>query len=223
MDKEKLNQFKEGVTKMSGKKSKKLAFLTRFKDLKSFKKYLTKKNLIIGGIVLSVLVVGIILRTTVFKPAPKSLYQVAIMVRSQHNKDPKEDRKNSLKAGDVLVVQPVDHKWSATEKVSYLMLRMNLSKEQKEKLISPDARILKEKDLPEAERKMIEEEKKRAEESGREYRSEVRSVTERARLYKIDLAKINFSDPLVLLNVGQPYLEKTFDWSIVDKKESLVK
>ncbi len=65
------------------------------------------------------------------------VYSVAIMARSQFNRDPVEDARSSLKYGDVLTIQPANHSWSDLEKISYLIIKMNLTKSQVIKLTAP--------------------------------------------------------------------------------------
>ncbi len=192
------------------------------KILEKIKK-ISPKKAVIGGLVLVILVVGGYFAAKFFKPAPKKVYEVAVVVRDQNNPDPEEDRRTSLKAGDVLVVQPEGHNWSRTERISYLILKMNLTEEQKAKLTAPQEKEIKFKDLPEEEKKRIEEEKKRAKKEGREYEPEPRRETLRARAYRINLGKY-FPDfkPTDLLS-GQPYLDKVYDWGIVEKKPKVKK
>jgi hypothetical protein len=186
---------------------------------KNAKKILSQKAVIggIGGLVLIILIVGgYFIATKFFKPAPRKVYEVAVVVRSQNNPNPEEDRRTSLKAGDVLVVQPEGHNWSRTERISYLILKMNLTAEQKTKLTAPQEREIKFKDLSE-------EEKKRVKNEGREYQEETRREILRARACRINLGKY-FPDfkPVDLL-FGQPYLDKVYDWSIVEKKPKVKK
>jgi hypothetical protein len=139
-------------------------------------------------------------------------YAVAIMVRSQFNKDPVEDVRSSLKYGDVLTVQPVDHNWSDLEKISYLIVKMNLTKSQAANLTTPKYRKEKYENLTSTARDAL---NARIKESGL---SEVPQEIVQARQYRINMEKI-FSDfdPLVLLH-HQPYQDTTYDWSIIVKK-----
>ncbi len=170
-----------------------------------------KKIIIVAVLSAIVIVGGWFLATRVLKPKPKQLYDVAVMVRSQHNPNKTEDLRSSLKYGDVLMVQAADHKWSTTEKVSYLILKMKLTEEQVAKLTGPEEREIKLKELSDEERSRIEEE-------GRE--DEPRMETLRARAYQIDMSEFEGFEPLDLLK-GQPYKDKVFGWRIVEKKESL--
>lgn len=202
------------------------------KLMKFFQQYTTKRNLIIIACVIAVLGVAAALRLTIFKPAPKQVYQVAIMVRSQNNPDPIEDRRTSLKRGDVLVVQGEKHKFSKTESVSYLILKMKLNEEQAAKLTSADEKQLSEDEInaeiakrneerttraAESDYKITDEEVKREEEEIRQ-----RRITIRPRLYFIDLSRGSFSEfEANDLLEGQPFMEKVYRWGIVSKKKEV--
>lgn len=145
-------------------------------------------------------------------------YEIAVQVRDQNNSDPAEDARTSMKAGDVLVVQPVGHSWSATELVSYLILKIKLDNIQKSQLVQPEERKLSKKEIearrPGNFKEMPEEERKRFEE---EEKNRPQTETVRTRQYRIDLEEIGFTDPNALLS-GQPFRDKTFDWGIVEEK-----
>ena len=177
-----------------------------------------KKQLVLGVILLLIIIGAVWLGPKVFKPAPKQVYDVAIMVRSQHNSNPKEELANSLRAGDVLLTQNEGHKWSKTESVSYLILKMNLNEKQRAKLTAPEERELKKKELSEEQRQRMEEEEKRAKEEDRDYEPEPQMLTLRARRYYIDLAKQFPEFKALDLLDGQPFQNQVYDWSIVSKK-----
>jgi hypothetical protein len=145
-------------------------------------------------------------------------YEVAVQVRDQLSSDPAEDARTSLKAGDVVVIQPAGHSWSMTERVSYLILKIKLDNIQKSDLVSPEERELSKKEIkarrPEKWDEMPKEDRKRFEE---EEKMRPQTETVRPRKYRIDLEKIGFTDPNSLLN-GQPFADKTFDWDVVEKK-----
>lgn len=215
MEKEQLEQLKNesaGENARPPAENKKSAYLGKYR------KYLSKKNIIWAVIGVLIIAGGAYFRPKIFKPAPKSIHQVAIVVRGQQNPNPAEDARSSLKAGDVLAVQSEDHKWSNTEKISYLILKMNLTDEQAAKLTQAKERELKFKDLSKEERKRIEEEKKRAKDEGRKYEEEPRRETLIAREYYIDLIKYFPDFKAIDLMKGQPYQDKVYDWGIVDKK-----
>ncbi len=169
-------------------------------------------------IFVALLGVGFLLFNQFYHPPAKQIYEVAVMVRDQHNSDPEEDRRTSLKKGDVLVVHPEGHNWSRTEKISYLILKMKLTKTQAEKLTRPEeeklSRSERKKRLEEMtkDRNLKKEEIKRIEEELKQERKVIR-----ARLYKIDLSKLGEFKPVDLLK-GQPFQDKIYDWSIVEKK-----
>ena len=71
---------------------------------------------------------------------PVLTYEALVAVTDQKNSDPVEDAKSSLKAGDVLVILPEGHSWSDTEKISYLILKINLTEDQAQKLLQPEQR-----------------------------------------------------------------------------------
>jgi hypothetical protein len=140
------------------------------------------------------------------------VYSVAIMTRSQFNRDPVEDTRSSLKYGDVLTVQPENHNWSDLEKISYLIIKMNLTKSQVADLTAPKYRKEKYENLSSTAREAL---NARIKEGGL---SEVPQEIIQARQYRINMEKI-FSDfdPLVLLH-RQPFEDTTYDWSIIVKK-----
>lgn len=181
-----------------------------------------KKVFIILGFLLLIIIASSLffLRDKIFKKDPKYVYEVAVMMRSQSNPDPKEDARTSLKKGDVLVVQKEGHNWSQTEKVSYLILKMRLSEAEASKLTKSKTRKISDKELSKEEKERIKEEKKRAKEAGEKYVPEPREETLVAREYRIAMEK---SDELKNLKASdlikkQPLEDKIFDWGIVEKK-----
>lgn len=187
-----------------------------FKTMDFFKSLITNKKkaaIVLGALV--VLVVGASLGWKYLKPQPKKVYEALIAVRSQSNADPVEDAKNSLKAGDVLLLLPEGHKWSETEKVSYLILKMNLTEKEAQTIVSPEEKKAVEP------KPTTDEEKKRAEERKKAEGNRQQMETVRARRYRIKLEELdkNF-DPNILLE-RQPYLDKIYDWKIVEKKAKL--
>jgi len=195
---------------------KKLLRKAYFKTLDFFKSIISDKKkaaIILGALV--VLVVGVSFGWKYLKPQPKKVYEALIAVRSQSNADPVEDAKNSLKAGDVILVLPEGHRWSDTEKFSYLLLKMNLTEKEAQTLVSPEE---KKAVIP---KPKTDEEKKQQAERKKAEGDRQQMETVRARRYRIKLEELdkNF-DPNVLLN-GQPYLDKIYDWKIVEKKPKL--
>ena len=178
------------------------------------------KTIIILAICFLIIIGGYFSFRKIFKPDPKQIYEVAVMVRDQYNSNPEEDKKTSLKIGDVLVVQKVGHNWSNTEKVSYLILKMNLTEKQKAKLTQAKEKEIKFKNLTKEEQARIKEEKKRAKDSGEEYHEEQKTEILIAREYYIDLSKEEFKGfSANNLLSGQPYIDDVFDWDIVERKK----
>ncbi len=176
-----------------------------------------KKVVIFFLILIVVLGVLWLAKKYLFKTAPKSLYDVAVVVRDQRSSDGGQ----SLKVGDVLLTKEDGHKWSKTERISYLILKMNLTKEQSEKLSkAKDRKLTKDEkvkeieqfkanrdDMPEEELKMFEEE------------LEQRRETILMREYRINMEK-KFPDFRAndLIN-GHPFDGEIFDWGIVKKRK----
>ena len=178
------------------------------------------KTIIILAICFLIIIGGYFSFRKIFKPDPKQIYEVAVMVRDQYNSNPEEDKKTSLKIGDVLVIQKAGHRWSNTEKVSYLILKMNLTEKQKTKLTQAKEKEIKFKNLTEEEQTRIKEEKKRTKDSGEEYYEEQRMETLIAREYYVDLSREEFEGfSANNLLSGQPYIDDIFDWDVVERKK----
>jgi len=148
-----------------------------------------------------------------FKPKEYKVYEALIAVRSQANSDPVEDAKNSLKAGDVLLTLPEGHRWSDLERASYLILKMRLTAEQAQTLVSPEE---KKAVLP---KPTTDEEKKQAEERKKAEGNRQQMETVRARRYRIKIEELNINADAIIS--AQPYPDKIFDWKIVEKKSKL--
>lgn len=125
----------------------------------------------------------------------RQTYEAMVVIRDQINPDPEEDRKNSLKRGDVIIVRPEGHEWSGTEYKSYLLVKMELTEKDLEKLLVP-----------------LEGEIGKDEKTG-----EAKKETVIARRYKIDLDKIGFAGSQVIS--GQPLKDKVFGEEIIEEKE----
>ena len=187
----------------------------KFKNLTE--KLFSKKIIFIAIAVILIIIGGFFIGKKTFKPEPKRIYEIAVMARSQSNPNLEEDSKSSLKAGDVLVVQKDGHNWSTTEKASYLILKMNLTKKQAAKLIMPDEKEIKFKDLSEEKQERVKEDKKRVKDADEEYMEKQRMEIITARKYCIDMGEFEGFEANDLLN-GQPFLDEVFDWGIVNKK-----
>ncbi len=127
----------------------------------------------------------------------KKKYEVLVFIRNQTNSNPEEDRRTSMKKGYVVGVYDDGHKWSKSEKNSYLILKMMLTEKQKEKLMQS-----------------ITKKKKTKSKSDEIDGEEIIGL----RAYKISLKKVGFTDPKQLKS-GQPFEDSVFDWSVVEKIE----
>ena len=132
----------------------------------------------------------------------RKVYEALVAVRDQKESDPEEDRKNSMKKGYVIGVYNEGQKWSDTEKTSYLILKINLTEEERDILVRPVER--------EAEIVVPMERGT----GGKEMQKEIISLRE----FRIDLEKIGFDDPDILLK-EQPFRDKIFGWEIVKKSQ----
>ncbi|MFA6183741.1 MAG: hypothetical protein WC682_01410 [Parcubacteria group bacterium] len=133
-------------------------------------------------------------------------YQVLVSIHDNTMPDPAEDKKTSIKKGYALGLYPEDHQWSDTEKVSFLILKMKLNETEATDLMAPVEKDINIKTLPKEEQDRLKKEKD----------APPQKETLAARKYKINLEKINFSDPNSLLK-GQPFTDKVFGWEIVEK------
>jgi len=134
-------------------------------------------------------------------------YQALITVYDEKNKDPIEDKKSSMKKGYVIGLYPEDHQWSKTEEISYLILKIKLNEKQAQKIVEPIEEKVDTKTLPQEDQEIIKKEKKE-----KNYQEQTNTVS--IRKYKINLEKIGFSDPNILLTT-QPFKDQVFDWGIV--------
>lgn len=168
-----------------------------------------KKIIIKSVIILAVVVAGFFLAYRIWFYSPVHIYEVAVQVRDQINPNAAEDAKTSLKKGDVIVVLPEGHKWSDTEKISYLLLKMRISEKQAEALVSADA-VEKKVEVP------VGPDGPSVGSGQAKKEKQTQAEVRRTRLYRIktEELKINADDLLV----AQPYLRRVFDWNIVEQK-----
>ncbi len=152
--------------------------------------------------------------------APKQIYDVVVRVRNQKSADPVEDKRSSMKKGDVLLVKSEGHKWSNTEKISYLILKMNLTQEQSEKLTQSVEKELS-KDEIEKEMNQFKEGRDALEQEEIDrYKEELeqRRETVVLRKYRINMSKYFLEFEANDLIKGQPFQDEIYDWGIVEKK-----
>lgn len=185
-----------------------------FRD--QFLKILENNRMILIGLgVILVVVIGV-LAFFLSKMPEKKVYEVAVMVRDQYSSNPEEDMRSSLKVGDVLVVKGEGLEWSQIEKVSYLILRMKLNEEQAQKLTQADGKEVKKPEPIEEELANLSPEQQQ---DLKKEREEPDFQTIRPRKYRINMNKFKDFDPITLLSTGQPYMDKVYDWGIVEEKQ----
>lgn len=153
-----------------------------------------KKIIIIGAILAIAVLAGFWGIKKSARQSGNKIYEAAVLVRGQENDNPAHDRAPALMVGDVVSLAEAGYSWSKTEKISYLILRLRLSEEEKNKLLRPLA-----KDAPDA--------------------NAIGKEILKLREYYIDLAgEFKGFSPDNLLS-GQPYYDKIFDWGIVKKRK----
>lgn len=142
----------------------------------------------------------------------KQTYEAVIVVRNQYNPDPIQDAKTSLKYGDVLALKEEGHNWSEIERISYLIIKLELNRSQAAKITQSKYQKTKYENLTEEERRELNERLKN------EGLKEVPREVMLARQYRINMEE-NFKDfdPLVLLH-KQPYQYQVYDWGVVERK-----
>jgi hypothetical protein len=142
----------------------------------------------------------------------KQVYEVAVMIRNQKNSDPIEDARSSLKYGDVLVIKEKGHQWSEIEKISYLIIKIELNRSQVQKITQSKYQKEKYENLDEEGRRELND---RLKSRGLK---DVPLIIVNARQYRINMEKyFKDFDPVALL-YKQLYQDKIFDWSVVEKK-----
>lgn len=130
-------------------------------------------------------------------------WDVLVQTKDQTNPNPDEDARSSFKAGDVVLVRESGREWTTIEKSSYLILKMKLTAEQAQKLTQPETIELSEKEA--LEQGILSEEMKK--ELPKEELEQMLKKEVRARMYRIDLDKIDSSDK-----------EKEYEWKVVEEK-----
>lgn len=201
-------------------RKKKKVFLPTGHDMLSIKR--NPKKVVIFLLILALIVVaGWLVKKYVFKNKPKEVYDVAVMVREQKSSDPKEDARSSLKIGDVLLAKKSGHQWSRTEKISYLILKMDLTPEQFQKLTEPVTKKLTKDEKAKEMEQFKQGRENIPEEEIKRFKEELaqRRETVVMRKYRIKMEKY-FPDfkPNDLIK-GQPFDGEVFDWKIVEKKK----
>lgn len=129
-----------------------------------------------------------------------SVYEALIMTQDEAPND--KNSPSALRPGDVMVIFPEGHSWSETERISYLMLKLKLEKSDADKLVQPASR--RRADVS-------------ASRGGPETIEGPEEEIVQARQYRIKIEKLDFDAKMIWKN-GQPYPDKIFDDSLIEKK-----
>ena len=149
------------------------------------------------------------------KDDPVKVYDVAVMLKNQNQKDPEEDMKSSLKAGDVVLARETGREWSNTERISYLIIKMKIKESEAAKLTEPETEKLSEKEAKE--KGLLPEEDENRDEKMEKEELEQRLIqTVRARKYRIKIEDMDFD--ISTVRNAQPFPNEEFGWSIIEKK-----
>ena len=205
-------------------------FIARIKEF--FRSRLSQRKFITPIIMIAVIIPTIGIGRTILKSDQWQIYQVVVTAVDQYNPDPVDDRRDSLKKGDVLAVHNEDYQFSQSELTGYLILKMKLNEDHAAKLIMQDGEGLSEGEIQEALAIKIAELEERAAIFGQTVTAEQIAIEEeklrnlieitRARLYFIDLSQKEFEDfEADDLLAGQPFTKKVYSWGIVRKKKEL--
>lgn len=126
------------------------------------------------------------------------VYEAMVQPFDQESDDTNKTNDSSLKKGDVIVIFSEGHSWSESEKTSYLILKMKLTKEDADKLLEPVT--------------------KEVEESSDEKNMGPRKETVSARKYRVKIESLNFDLQQFWENPIQPYSNQVFDSGIIEQK-----
>jgi len=63
-------------------------------------------------------------------------YELLIKIGDNYHRDRDEDRRASYKAGDIVLVRPAGFNWSDTEKNSFLVIRVDMTKEKAKEIVA---------------------------------------------------------------------------------------
>lgn len=183
-----------------------------------------RKKIVVVIILIIIISLGIWSGKKIFKSEPKEIYQVIVAVRDQQSADPVEDARSNLKVGDVILAKKGENNpWSDTERVSNLILKIELTESQAQELVASvteklsnaekKSRLAEIKNAPRGEDAPM----PTADEMDR-YENDLDSQENVVllRKYRINLDKIGFK--LENINSGQSFDDKVFGWEIVSKK-----
>ncbi|HRZ95809.1 MAG TPA: hypothetical protein P5262_04585 [Candidatus Moranbacteria bacterium] len=132
------------------------------------------------------------------KEDTRSVYEALVQVVDQQASNPEEDKKASLKRGDVIAILPEGHTWTDTERTSYLIVKIKITPEEAEKLMEP---VTKEVDP------------KASLSDGKDIEPEIETVRPRKYYLDVDVPTVN-----ELMTKGQPYPEKVFGEGVIEER-----
>lgn len=158
---------------------------------------MNKKKIIIIAVILAAVLAGAIFAWKKFKKPKedtRSIYEALVQVVDQQASTPEEDKRSSLKHGDVIAILPEGHPWTDTERLSYLIVKIKLTAEDAAKLMEPVTQEVKNKDNAEG-------------------GPEVETV--RPRKYYLDIKVPTVNE---LMTKGQPYPDKVFGEGVIEER-----
>lgn len=177
-----------------------------------------KKILVITALLIVFLGGLFFLIAKVKKNDSGKIYKVAVMTKDQGDQNNEEDLKSDFMAGDVVLVLDEGKDFSATEKISYLILKMKLTDDQKAKLVESETKKLSEKEAKE--KGILNEDMAKDQEMTKEEKKQLLEETVVLRKYKIDIEKLEkkYNFKIDDLKKGQPLENEVFDWGVVQEK-----
>lgn len=138
------------------------------------------------------------------------VYEALVMPVDQKKSNAIEDAKSSLKYGDVIAVFLAGHNWSDTEKNSYLIVKIKLTKDEAAKLTQPKT---KKTDQPAPNNLPVNSKDGKA---NKDQKQLPMMETILAREYRLKLP--DFDIQKFWGGGGQPFSDKIFDDGIIQKK-----
>lgn len=166
-----------------------------------------KKRFFLVIIIFLAVIFGAVWGTLKFKnrnnqEKKKQVFEALVNIVDQKVSDPIEDARGSLKKGDVIAIFPEGHSWSETEKNSYLIIKLKIYQEDADKLLKAETKEVKNKN------------RKDGEQEEKDMMPEMEIV--KARMYRLDLP--DFDTQKFWGGGGQPFADKIFTSSIIEKK-----
>jgi hypothetical protein len=188
--------------------------MTDFRFLKHFRKKVfdekDKKYLIV------IILIIVIAWATVLKiidiRQPRRVYEALVQVEDRTLPDPAEDKKASLKKGDVLVIFPEGHAWSDAEREGYLLLKLKLTDKEAQKLVQPEMRE-KNANKPYS---VSADPASKNNKSSKKYIPPQHSEIIRARAYRVKIEKLKYNPTQFRTN--QPYLNVILGKGMIERK-----